>query len=420
MRRMRLFLTGVLAAFIVPMAAQAQHNAFFAPVTGESQFATAFPSCGSPEFFGPGLGPIGLAFDGNDVFVTDFCNGTTYKFGLAGGLATGAQSAANGLNAGLAVGGGNYFGGRCGPGCGVGGPPDGVYTFDPITLAVTGTVTELSGARYLALDPATGDLYAAGARGIWKIVNPATAPALSSFALPTHVLDGIAFTTDGAKVFVADLTDGSLHGLDKASATELPGFPVSLAGRGPDGIAIARPNTNVNGLDVSNNVFVNNNDGTITRIDTNNANAISDVATGGSRGDLATVGADGCLYAMQTSEVVKLTPCFFQSITTTTTTTTLPCTTAFCTLEAAQTSPECAGQAIPAGVTATLTRAENLLDRAATSPAKKARKLLNKAKGALGQAGARATRAAKGKKPRLTAGCAAALRDAASRAAAGL
>ena len=101
-----------------------------------------------------------------------------------------------------------------------------------------------------------------------------------------------------------------------------------------------------------------------------------------------------------------------------TTTTTVPCTRARCTLQSAETSPACAGQTIPASVTGKLTTAENLIDQAATSPAKQARKLLKKAKKALKQAEGKATRAAKSKK--LSSDCAAALKDAADGVVAGL
>ena len=103
-----------------------------------------------------------------------------------------------------------------------------------------------------------------------------------------------------------------------------------------------------------------------------------------------------------------------------TTTTTLPCTTARCTLEAAQTSAACAGENIPAGVTTKLSRAVSLIDRADTSPANKAAKLLKKAKKALKQAAAKAMRATKGKNPMLSSDCAAALKGAADGVLAGL
>ena len=104
----------------------------------------------------------------------------------------------------------------------------------------------------------------------------------------------------------------------------------------------------------------------------------------------------------------------------TTTTTTLPCTTARCTLGAALMSPACAGQTIPASVTGRFSTAETLIDRAATTPGKKARKVRQKARNLLRQGGVKATRAAKGKKAKLSGACAAALKDAAGHVAAGL
>jgi hypothetical protein len=95
-------------------------------------------------------------------------------------------------------------------------------------------------------------------------------------------------------------------------------------------------------------------------------------------------------------------------------TTTLPCTTARCALNAALASPACAGQTIPGSVTAKLTQAGNLIDQAATSSAKTAHKLLQKAKKALRQAGTKATRAAKGKKPKISGNCAVAITSAAN------
>ena len=106
--------------------------------------------------------------------------------------------------------------------------------------------------------------------------------------------------------------------------------------------------------------------------------------------------------------------------TTTTTTTTLPCTTVRCTLGAALMSPACAGQAIPASVTGKLSTAENLIEQAATTPAKKAGRVRQKARNLLRRAGAKATRAAKGKKANLSAGCGAALQQAANSVRSGL
>ena len=84
------------------------------------------------------------------------------------------------------------------------------------------------------------------------------------------------------------------------------------------------------------------------------------------------------------------------------------------------TSAACAGQTIPAGVTAKLNKAETLIDQAATTPGKKARKARQRAKTLLRQAGAKAARAAKRKKATISTACAAALKDAAGHVAASL
>jgi uncharacterized delta-60 repeat protein len=102
------------------------------------------------------------------------------------------------------------------------------------------------------------------------------------------------------------------------------------------------------------------------------------------------------------------------------TTTTLPCTTARCTLDAALRSAACAGQTIPTTVSGALTSAETLIEQAATTPGKKARKARQRARKLLRQADLKATRAAKGKKAKLSPACATVLSDAARRVAADL
>src|SRR5262249_51544506 len=104
----------------------------------------------------------------------------------------------------------------------------------------------------------------------------------------------------------------------------------------------------------------------------------------------------------------------------TTTSITVPCRTARCTLDSALISPRCMGQSVPASVTGKLRRAENLIEQAETSPAKKARKLRQRARHLLKAAGASAKHAAKGKKAKLSAACAGALEDAAGSVAADL
>jgi hypothetical protein len=98
----------------------------------------------------------------------------------------------------------------------------------------------------------------------------------------------MAFSPDGTKLYVAPYQGTSptqVDGFSTKSGATLTGFPVSVSGN-PDGVAVAPPNDVVGGVDVSNNVFVNTNGGTVYRIDTQAGDAVSAVASGGSRGDL--------------------------------------------------------------------------------------------------------------------------------------
>src|SRR6059036_4075657 len=52
---------------------------------------------------------------------------------------------------------------------------------------------------------------------------------------------------------------------------------------------------------------INRNGGIITKVDlTTTPPTFTDIFTGGSRGDFAAVGPDGCLYATQTDRVIKV------------------------------------------------------------------------------------------------------------------
>jgi hypothetical protein len=100
---------------------------------------------------------------------------------------------------------------------------------------------------------------------------------------------------------------------------------------------------------------------------------------------------------------------------TTTTTTTPPpsCDTPRCIVDEALSGPACSGEAVPANVSAKLHQATSLIEQAGSVPAKKARKLLKRAKATLRAAKTNATRAAKGKHAKISSECAAALSAAA-------
>jgi len=281
-----------------------------APFTGAADLATGFPVC-PPD----GAGPTGVLFDGNKLFVADVCNGLIYRFGPAGGTAATAEatSATPVANGAMTISGGRYYATRLPFGAISTG--FGVVEFDPLTLTLTRTLTASAQPRGLTTDPLTGDLYFDEAPGaVRHIAAPASAtPTVTTFSTAgSAAFDGAAFTADGSRLYVTDYNAQHILGFDRAGTIVLD---VDLTGHKPDGIAVALPNTVVDGLDVSNNVFVNSNDGTIERIDVNSpGNPVSVVATGGTRGDFASVGPDGCLYASQSDRIVKLAPCVFQQV----------------------------------------------------------------------------------------------------------
>ncbi|HLK10174.1 MAG TPA: hypothetical protein VKW76_02210 [Candidatus Binatia bacterium] len=105
---------------------------------------------------------------------------------------------------------------------------------------------------------------------------------------------------------------------------------------------------------------------------------------------------------------------------TTTTTTTLPCTTARCTIDAGLHGPECGDEIVPAAIGKKLNQAMRLIERAAGSPRKKAKRLFKQAKRLLKLAGKAAGKAARGRKPKLTKDCAGAIQRASSVVGSGL
>ena len=94
-----------------------------------------------------------------------------------------------------------------------------------------------------------------------------------------------------------------------------------------------------------------------------------------------------------------------------TTTTTRPCPTPRCSVEAVVQGPACGADTIPEAIRRKLERAPELLEQAETSHPGKARVLRKKAKRLFERAGSAALRASRGQKTKLSAGCAASIKD---------
>jgi hypothetical protein len=311
-----LVVSGSLLALLSVGGIASGFTNFDPPLSGATDFVTGAPTC---TVSSENAGPIGLGFGGGHFFTTDHCNHTIYRFPVsAGDFSAPEASADNGLTHGIAIAGGQYYG-LAGTNSTL---ARGLYAFDPVTLAIVGPLiapfNDFGGPLAVVVDPASPDvsnpdLFVSRSDGIFRVQSPNSAPVVTQFAAGNF--DGLCFTSDGSRLYGAEVGTQHVIGFDR-SATQV--LDVDLSNHGPDGIGVANDHTLAGGVDVSNNLFINSNDGTIERIDVNNGNAVSVVATGGSRGDFATVGPDGCFYATQTDRIVKLAPCFFATPPTTT------------------------------------------------------------------------------------------------------
>jgi hypothetical protein len=301
----------VLAAGFIATPAIAAHTEFPAgsPFTGGSDVVTEFPTCAVGNGVVRLAGPLGVIADTSHIYATDYCNGTTYRFPASGGSAIAPeQSAANGLNFGMTVSGGIYYGVSFGNAL----VAEGLYSFDPSTLALgAGQPPPLAtpSGYDVVTDPRNRDLYIGGNSGLYRIQHPLIGATVTLVA--GGIYGGMGFAADGSELYATRLSDEQVVGFPRVGE-EISGtlnFDVSLHGHIPDGVTAAFPNTKVNGVDVSKNLFVDSADGTIERIDVNNANAVSIVASGGTRGDQSVMGAEDCLYVTQSSTIERMSPC---------------------------------------------------------------------------------------------------------------
>ena len=156
-----------------------------------------------------------------------------------------------------------------------------------VRLADTGGQLGVGGAGGNALgiteDPLTGNLYYVGAGSDIRVVTAALTSVGGVFASNGGFTDGIFWNPDGSLLYTTDRTSFTLDVFDRFGALV---DSVAL-GHEPDGVAFATAGF----------VLTNNTDGTISRV--NADGSVGVFASGGSRGDLAHVGPDGCWYVTQ-------------------------------------------------------------------------------------------------------------------------
>lgn len=189
-------------------------------------------------------------------------------------------------------------------GCGLTNHPDGtlytntsggVVNLDASTGAVLrGPFGAGGNALGIAPDPLTGNLVYVGSNGTILFVNQAfTASGVFSTVTTGNFVDGIFFDPTGTYLFLANRSPAFRLTILRRDGTLVQHVPMTSE---PDGISFHAVAPKF--------VITNNTDGTITRFDFPGDDftkppALSLFASGGFRGDLSQVGADGCVYITQ-------------------------------------------------------------------------------------------------------------------------
>jgi hypothetical protein len=228
----------------------ASHAAF----SNATDLATGFPTCPNPGGGRLTTGPYGGTSDANYVYIVDICNGTTYRVALSGGDVMSGLSADNGFDLSVDYHMGHYYGTASGRE----GAPAGLYLMNPTTLA---RGTELYGSfpgcpRQVIGDPLSSTLYVSGCDEISKVVNPNGAhPTVTPFAKGNFY--GLGFAPNGSVLYAADISTGQLLGFNRSGKQVLA---LNLLSHHPQGLAVAPAGTRIGGVNLSGDVFVNDND----------------------------------------------------------------------------------------------------------------------------------------------------------------
>jgi sugar lactone lactonase YvrE len=267
----------------------------YAPASGVAinPFAIGFTSSAAGE------GPVGVAFDGaGNLYVTAGRN--LYRFGPDGGRADRAHklnSSPNpGILAGLAFGkGGGLYATRW-----TAARTGDVVQLDPANGRVLRQVAGgLACPTGLAVDPVSGDLFVSSVYCVPQVLRISSGRA-TPYVTGIHT-DGITFGPDGT-LYAAHQPDTAGY---TVSAVSRSGARTALA-RVPqaDGLALGRTGAPQGGPGF---LVVNRRDSRISNVDLlTDRRPVRDLVTGATRGDFVAVGPDGCLYATQSTEVVRL------------------------------------------------------------------------------------------------------------------
>jgi streptogramin lyase len=292
-----LLLVGALCAFAIgaPVAQAGTAGAGYAA----TDYVTGFPT------FGDRVGLLGLAFDQSDrLFVIDRGDSRLYSFPPGGGQASDATAvsatAIPGVPFGLAITrDGHMYASRYGP--------QDIVELDPargtvLRVAARGIACPLG----LAVDPLSGDLFVGQDQGcgggLYRVSGFANGVGTVTRYASIEYVDGVGFDNAGTLYAAAQgvvYAIGSTASPQPATVTPIANVPTA------DGITFGVRSAG-GGLPF---LVANRNDGIITKVDFRQNPAVtSDIYTGGTRGDFTAVDSQGCLYATQTSTIVRVTP----------------------------------------------------------------------------------------------------------------
>lgn len=262
-----------------------------APGWTASDYVTGF------SFDAASAGPSGLAFDSHgNLFVTAEGSGTLHKVPPGGGTADSTKLREYGGGAGLAFdkSGHLYL---------AGGYMHNIVELNPATGAVIRTVVDgLPCPDELAVDPISGDLFVSNVScaggGIMRITGFANGRGVATPYAANQDADGITFAPDGTLYAAANNSVVRISGTNSSS----PGAAQPMATVPTvDGLAYA-PATPTSGA----SLIALRNDGEMDRVGLDGS--VTPVLTGGSRGDVLTVGPDNCVYGDLQDRVIRLAP----------------------------------------------------------------------------------------------------------------
>lgn len=247
---------------------------------------------------GSEAGPVGLAFDADgNLLVSNNSTASLHKVGPGGGTATGTKirdgyGAATGLAFDKS---GRLYMARA--------TQHDVVELNPASGELIRTVVAgLPCPVGLATDPVSGDLFVSNVfcptGGIFRITGFASGPGKATRYAGTQDADGLTFAPDGTLYAAGGTEVVSIGGTSSAS----PGTVTHVADvPNVDGIAYAPATTSEPAYLVTVRT-----DGEVDRVEFDGT--LTPILTGGSRGDLVTVGPDRCVYADLQDRVIKLGP----------------------------------------------------------------------------------------------------------------